>query len=86
MRLSLLFLIVIFNAQLQEFLQVLNGVVVVVGRNLFLNKRNLLVAFRLFVLVICAFCHVQTLFKEGQTEVELVFVLVLDGDQLVHSD
>ena len=83
MSLALLLLIVIFNAQLQELLQVLDGVVVVVGRNLFLNKRNLLVALRLFVLVVCAFGHVQTLLKESQTQVELVLILVLDGNQLV---
>ena len=84
-RLSLLLLIVILNAKLEELLQVLNGVVVIVRAHLLLNERDLLVTLRLFVLVVRALSHVETLFEEGKTQVEFVAVLVLDSDQLVDA-
>ena len=77
---TLLFLIVILDSQFEEFLKVLNRVVVVVGRNFLLDQRNLLIAFRLLVFVICALSNVEALFKEGQRKVKLILILVLDSN------
>jgi hypothetical protein len=55
---ALLFLIVILDSELQELLEIFNGVVMIVGRDFLLNKRNLLIAFSLLVFVICPLCNI----------------------------
>jgi len=55
---ALLFLIVILNTEFQEFLEIFNGVVMIVRRDFLLNERNLLIAFSFLVFVICPLCYV----------------------------
>lgn len=64
MSLTLILLVVVFNAELQELLKVLNSVLTVVTINLFLNQGDLLVASRLVVFVIRTLGDVKTLLKE----------------------
>lgn len=62
--LTLVLFVVVFNAELQELLKVLNSALMVVTINFFLNQSDLLVARRLVILIIRTLGDVKTLLKE----------------------
>jgi hypothetical protein len=55
---ALLFLIVILDSELQELLEIFDGMVMIVRRDFLLNERNLLIALGLLVFVIRPLCHI----------------------------
>ena len=83
MRLNLFLAVSRLFAQVQELLSVLNSAVQLTLR--FVDHADLLVAFCLDVLVLCALGNYQALLEELERHVELAHLEILVCDQLIHA-
>jgi hypothetical protein len=82
---SLVILIVIFDTEFQEFLQVFNCLFVIVSIDFLLDHCNLLVTNSFTVFVMRTLSNIKAFLEELKGKIKFVFILVLDCDGLVDS-